>query len=148
MNKIEIELDSMFTPYTLDTYQTFTLDDEEDRIIENLREDTGLDLTYHDVVWEYDINGFVKALAEKRLEVLRGNIIDDVILAIDDNTDISSPKEYNFKTDNCFNVYMVDIDALNKFIADNKNDYEQNKLRDRDGFWWFGDDNQTKLNYR
>ena len=146
MIKKQIELESMFTPYTIDTYSTFTLDNEE-MIIENLSEETGRSLNYDDINWTYNHAAFVNALAEKRLEVLRDNILDNVILAIADNTDISSPREYNFKTDNCFNVYTVDAGTLDKFIADNKDDYEKNKLRDRDGFWWFGDDDQTKLNY-
>jgi hypothetical protein len=147
MIKKLIELDAMFTPYTLDTYSTFTLDNEAERIIENLSEDTGRELSYDDIDWNFDMDGLVKALANRRLKVLRDNILDHVILAIADNTDISSPREYNFKTDNCFNVYTVDIEALDDFIAKNQKDYDNNKLRDRDGFWWFGDDDQTKLNY-
>jgi len=147
MIKKEIELESMFTPYTLDTYNTFTLDNEEDIIIENLSKDTGNSLTYNDIDWTFNMDGFIKALAARRLEVLRNNIIDNVILSIADNTDITRPREFNFKTDNCFNVYTVDAEALDKFIDDNRADYEANKLKNSDGFWWFGDDNQTKLNY-
>lgn len=147
MNTKQIELNAMFTPYTLDTYATFTLDSEEEYIINNLSEDTGRDLTYDDIDWSYDHAGFVKALAKRRLEILRDNIVGNVILSIDDNTDISSPREYNFKTDDCFNVYTVNINALDKFIANNQADYDQNKLKDAPGFYWFGDEDQTKLNY-
>lgn len=145
--KKEIELNSMFTPYTIDTYQMFTMDREEEYIIENLSEDTGRELTYDDIDWTYDHEGFVQALANKRLQVLQENIIDDVILSVRENGPAVSPKEYNFKTDDAFDIYTVDIVKLNQYISDNIADYQENKLKDGPGFWWFGDDDQTKLNY-
>lgn len=151
----QIKLDSMFTPYTIDTYQAFTMDNTEDMIIQDrcdydedgTEREESLDLNYDDLEWEYDMKGFVQALANRRLEVLKDNIIDDVILDIKSDGPAVSPKEYNFKTDDTFEVYTVDIVKLNQFISDNFADYQENKIKDGPGFMWFGDDDQTKLNY-
>ena len=55
-----IVLNSMFTPYTIDTYSTFTMDNEEDYVIESLSEESGRELTYDDIDWTYDHKGFVQ----------------------------------------------------------------------------------------
>ena len=34
-----------------------------------------------------------------------------------------------------------------QYIKENKKDFDENKLKDGPGFLWFGDDDQTKLNY-
>lgn len=151
----EIKLDSMFTPYTIDTYQTFTLDDQEDMIIQDkcdydengIRREASIDVRYDDLEWEYDHKGFVQALADRRLELLQENIIDDVIIDIRSDGPAVSPKEYNFKTDDTFEVYTVDIVKLNQYISDNIADYQESKLKSCDGFIYLGDDDQVKLNY-
>lgn len=143
----EIELDSMFTPYTIDTYQTFTMDDEEERTMEDLSEQVGRELTYDDIDWNYNHKEFVQALANRRFEILKDNILDDVIIDIKQNGEAVSPKEYNFKTDDSFEIYTVDIVKLNQYVSNNIADYQKNKLQDGPGFWWFGDEDQTKLNY-
>jgi hypothetical protein len=148
MQKItNIELEAMFTPYTLDTYSTFEIGSDDDMEIENYNEINGTDLSYYDFNWTYDNESFLHDIAKKRLELMRDNILDDVIIGIKKDGEPWSPREYNFSTDNANNIYTVNIKKLKQYIKDNQEDYNKNKLKDRDGFMWFGDDHQTMLNY-
>jgi len=45
---MNINLESLYTPYTIDGYQTFDLDRETDMIIEDECERTGKELIYDD----------------------------------------------------------------------------------------------------
>lgn len=129
-DQVCINLDSMFTPYTLDTYQTFTLDDQD--IPDNI---------------EYDHAAYLQDLAQNRLELLKKNILDNVIIDILEDGPAVSPEYYNYSTDNAFNNYLVDQKALDQYIKEHRADYEKNKIKSGPGFFWLGDDNQTKLNY-
>lgn len=78
---------------------------------------------------------------------MRDNIIDDVILAIEPDGEPWSPREYNFATDNGNVHFTVNHDALVAYIAQNRADYDVNKIASCSGFVWFGDEDQTMLNY-
>jgi len=143
----EIELESTFTPYTLDRYATFTFEGYEDDLIEAYNDKHGTRREYDDFEWAYNTKDYLIDLAENRLKLLRQNILDNVIIGIDADGEPTSPRYYNFDTDKAFNIWIVDIDALRRYVEEHKADYEENKLRDRDGFWWFGDEEQTMLNY-
>lgn len=132
----KIELESLYTPYTLDTYSTFTMEDA-DEVLE-LAEDADVD---------YDVDGYLADLAKNRLKLLRKNILDDVILTVNGDQKVIRPKEYNFTTDKTWDTYTIDNKKLDAFINANSEDYTKNKLKDSDGFWWLGDEWQTKLNY-
>jgi len=140
MNNKTITLETVFTPYTLDTYQTFTFENDEECLIDDGK-------TYDDYDWNYDCKGYLNDLAKNLIVLLRDNILDDVITAIDSDMKVLSPKQYNFDTDKIFIDFKVNQLKLDKYINDNIDDYEKNKLKNCDGFMWFGDDNQTRLNY-
>jgi len=77
MKKItKIDLESTFTPWTLDTYQTFTFDRDEECILET--EGGG----YDNYEWDYNTDGYLDELAKNRIELLKDNILDDVILDV------------------------------------------------------------------
>lgn len=140
MEKI-INLESTFTPYTLDMYSTFTFESDEEGILCDLEKE------YDDLEWMYDNKEYLQALSNNRLDLLKKNIIDNVILDIQKDGEPTSPRYYNFDTDKSFNNWVIDTDKLDEYINNNLSDYNENKLKDRDGFWWFGDEEQTKLNY-
>ena len=151
----KIELESLYTPYTLDTYSAFTMESDEERIIEDLKNydqetgkerETPLELTYDDIEWDFDCKGYVKALAENWLDIMRDNILDEVITGIDSDCIVHSPQYYNFTTDKIFATFTVDTEKLREYIK-NCPDFEAEKLKDRDGFMWFGDESQTMLSF-
>jgi hypothetical protein len=137
----KITLDTQFIPYSLDSYNLFTFDSEIDCILENEKKD------YDDFDWNYDNTGYLKALAENLIKLLNDNILDNVIISLSSDLNVISPKEYNFSTDRIFIDFNVNLFALKDHIKANQADYDANKLKDGPGFMWFGDDNQTMLNY-
>jgi hypothetical protein len=150
MKKIKIELESTFTPYTLDTYQTFTMEDGDAYLldIENSKKpNRKKELEYDDFEWDYDTESYLNDLAHNWKICLNENIIDDVILSINYEGKPTDPKEYNYTTNKVYSFFEVNVDKLQKYIKDNQNDYNENKIQSRTGFYWFGDDNQTMLNY-
>jgi hypothetical protein len=149
MQKI-IELESTYTPYTLDTYHTFTFESDEDYILEILNDeksDEADEITYDDVDWDYNTDGYLKDLAEKRVELMNDEILDDVILKVESKGEIVRPAYYNFTTDRDNTYFTVDIEKLEKYISGHKEDYEKNKIQSCGGFMWLGDEEQTMLNY-
>jgi hypothetical protein len=129
------------TPYTIDTYQTFTFDNAEEMICENYT------LDYDDLDWEHRTTEHVQALAESWLHLLKENILDNVIRDIAITAPASSPREYNFRTDSAPVKFTVDMDALNKYIDDHAEDYQKNKIHSVDGFMYFGDEDDARLDY-
>jgi len=130
MNNQIIELESIFTPWTLDMYQTFDFARADEMILEDLGGE------YDDYNWDYDCQGYLKALADNRLDLLRDNILDEVIVDILYDGEPISPAYYNFTTDKTFNRWLVNVDELENFITENADDFLANKLESRDGFWW------------
>jgi len=135
-----ITLETVFTPYTLDTYQTFTFENDEECLIDDGK-------TYDDYEWDYDCEGYLNDLAKNLIVLLNDNILDDVIISITSDQKIYSPKQYNFDTDKIFIDFEVNQLKLDKYINDNIDDYEKNKLNNCDGFMWFGEESHTRLNY-
>lgn len=139
----KITLETLYTPYTLDLYQTFTFEMVE----EYVTADTENGGDYDDFEWEYDSKGYLEALAENLVSLLNENILDDVILKVEQDGKPVSPQYYNFTTDKAWVVFTVSGEKLNAWIAEHDAEYQAGKLRDRDGFWWFGDENETMLAY-
>ena len=142
---MEIKLDVMSTPYTIDTYSTYLSDSYEEQEIEYYNETNETDYNYDDFDWKYNHKGLVQHLADSLLEQMRENIIDDVILKIEADGEAWSPREYNFATDNASFIYTVNPEALEAYIADNAEAYETDKKKSYDGFWWRGDEDETRL---
>jgi len=139
---MKITLETLYTPYTLDTYQTFNFERDEESIMQNEN------ITdYDDIDWTYDYEGYLKDLATNLVVLLNDNILDDVILKISSDNEVSSPKEYNFTTDKSWLDFDIDIKKLKAYIKKNQTDYDKNKLGSCDGFMWFGNENETMLNY-
>lgn len=143
----KIELESLYTPYTLDMYQTFTMEDADDQILESLNEGRDELLEYDDVDFTYDMEGYGKALAENLVGLLNEKILDDVIIKVESDCKVISPREYNFVTDKIILNISVDMEKLTEYIEANRAKYDKDKLQDTDGFWWFGDEQMTMLSY-
>lgn len=138
---MKIETQITFTPWTIDTYNVFTCEHEEEAILDDLGGN------YDDYDWEYDFEGYIKALALNWLKIVNEYILDDVIKGVELVDEPYSPREYNFTTDNCQVSFNVDIKKLNEYIENNREAYNNEHIRSCDGFMWFGDDNDTKLHW-
>lgn len=135
MNKKEMTI--IDTPYTIDTYNTFTFDNEE-----VFMEDGK---TYDDYEWEYDHKGYLQALADNWEKLMRENILDDIIKNITVTGEAYSPREYNFTTDNAPITIEYDPEALHAYIEAHKEQYEAEKRRDYDGYMFLGDEEDNML---
>ena len=150
---MKIELENLYTPWTLDTYQTFTMESELEYIIcmenDNAKKENRLAvvLDYDSFDWNYNMDGYRQALAENFIKLLKENIIDGVITGIYSDMKVISSNYYNFTTDKIWIDFTVNAKALDEYIEKNKKDYEDNKIKSVSGFCWFGDEYQTKLNY-
>ena len=143
----KIELSTMYTPYTLDTYNTFTYDQAEINYIDYYNEEHDTECDYDDFEWEYDMQGYIKALADNYITLLNAEILDEVIKKVEYNGKVYSPREYNFKTDDADPIFTVDHDKLVQYINEHREDYDKNKIGSCDGFIWLGDEDDTMLNY-
>jgi len=135
MNKKEMTI--IDTPYTIDTYNTFTLDNEEALMDEGK--------TYDDYEWEYDHKGYVQALADNWEVLMRENILDDIIKNITVTGKAHSPREYNFTTDNAPIAIEYDQEALHAYIEAHKEQYEAEKRHSYDGYMWLGEEEDNML---
>lgn len=136
---MKLETQITFTPYTIDTYSMFGLDCE-DALIDDGK-------VYDDYDWTYLHKKYVQALADNWLLLMRENIIDDVVLDIAIVGEAYSPREYNFTTDNCQVSFDVDIDKLRAYVEAHRAQYDIEHIRDHDGFWWFGNEDDTMLHW-
>lgn len=146
----EIKFDISFTPWTIDTYSTFTTDGLEEQVIENYNEQRSKkakDITYDDIEWNFDHKGHVQALAECWEEKMNENILDDVILKVQLDGPAYSPSFYNFTTDNCSTIFLVDLEKLKKHIADMQEHYQEHRIESYDGFMCFMDEEERMLHY-
>lgn len=133
----KIDLSIVDTPYTIDTYSTFTMDDDE-----NMIEDGK---TYDDYEWEYNSKEYVQALAENWQVLMRENILDPIIKNITVTGSAYSPREYNFTTDNAPVSIEYDQEALHAYINKNKERYNKEKRHSYDGYIWLGDDEDAMI---
>lgn len=120
------------TPYTIDTYSTFTMDGDEASIEDGK--------TYDDYEWEYDKKGYVQALAENWQKLMRENILNEVILNVTVTGPASSPREYNFKTDNAPIDIEYNAEKLSAYIEANRAKYDEEKRKSYDGYMWLGEE--------
>ena len=146
-NNKKISLESLYTPYTLDCNNTFTFDSTIEGEIENYNQENDTNYNYDDFDFDFEIEEYLKELAINRLNLLKENILDDVIINIVKDSDPISPKYYNYTTDKSFNTFIVNNKKLNEYIEKNKKDYNKNKIDSCNGFMWFGNKRQTKLAY-
>ena len=138
----------MYTPYTLDTYQTFTGESHEEQEKDDIIEESENNLSFNDIEFKYDHKKLVNMLYDTCYNLLTDNIIDDVILKIEKDGEPWSPREYNFQTDQGSFIFTVDHEKLAQYcFGDNQEDYHENKIQSCSGFMWLGNKEQTMLNY-
>jgi len=136
----KITLETLYTPYTLDTYSIFDMDIDEMSMFE-------LEGEYDDYTFEYDFDTYKKDLAVNMIKLLKENIIDNVITGIESDCVVHSPKEYNYTTDKIYIDFIVNKKELDLYIEKNIDKYNTEKIKDREGFWWLGNEDQTRLNF-
>lgn len=142
----KIELTIIDTPYTIDTYSTFTTDHAEEYLLEAMREENP-DIVYDDIDWNYDHEGHIQALAENCVALMNKNICDNVIKSITLNGKAYSPKEYNFTTDNAPISITYNEEALAVYIEEHREKYEKEKRQSYDGYMWLGDERDNELQW-
>lgn len=143
----KIQLSTSDTPYTLDTYATFTFDDAVEYITENMRElhPELPEISYDDIEWNYDCEGYLAALAKNWESLMRDNMLDDVILKVTVTGKPHSPREYNFSTDDAPIEIEYNEKALCEYIAAHRDQYEREKRRSYDGYMWLGDERDNEI---
>ena len=146
---MNINLESLYTPYTLDGYQTFDLERETDMLIEDECEKAGEELEYDDFDWHYNFKNYLEALAKNYIKLLNQEILDDIILSVKSDCAVISPSYYNYTTDKIYVDFEINKKKLDKFIEENFKDYEKDRIKSNDGFIWLADedDDETKLEY-
>lgn len=107
-------IDNRDLAFTVDTYGTFTFDDEESDI-EWYNDENNTNLDYDDFDWTYDNKGYVQHLSENSVAILEGVLIDEVIHKIE-LKDQQSPQFYNYTTDSYTAFWTVDEDKLIDYI--------------------------------
>lgn len=134
-----LETQITFTPWTIDTYCMFNFDADEALIEDNK--------TYDDYKWTYRHKEYVQALAESWRDLVNKNATDDIVKSVSLVGEAYSPREYNFTTDNCQVSFDVDIDALHAYVEKHRALYDAEHIRDHDGFWWYGNEDDTMLHW-
>ncbi len=126
MKVSSIMLSTLF--YTTDTYGTFSADYLDDSWFEES---------------EFDGNGFMKDLAN-----LHGEVINDVLpcggVKSVEVLGTTSPREYNFATDQVDLGIEVDLPKLREYITANESEFEafvKEHFTSRSGFWSYTPDN-------
>lgn len=136
----KITLETLYTPYTLDTYNTFDLDIDEMSFFE-------LEGEYDDYTFDYDFDTYKKDLAVNMIKLLKANILDNVITGIESDYIVHSPRSYNYETDKIYIDFIINKKELDLYIEKNIDKYNAEKIKDQDGFWWLGNEDQTRLNF-
>lgn len=141
-----ITIDNRDLAFTVDTYATFTLDNEYeqevDALIEQgeLPEESAWDTIEEKYDVKYDMKGYLQHLAECSIEILENQFIGafdytapnkDGVRAKNEHgivkkielSKTQSPQFYNYTTDSYTADWTIDTEKLNKFIRNNGNAY-------------------------
>ena len=139
---MKLETQITFTPWTIDTYQLFDMEGVEYQL---LPDDGPQDVDAYE--WTYNNKEYVQALADSWRELVNEHATDDIVRGVELVGEAYSPKYYNFTTDNCQVSFDVDIDKLEQYVDAHRKQYAREHLRSCDGFMWFGDENDTMLEW-
>lgn len=118
----KINLNSNNTPFTVDMYQTFNGDGNDDQIIEAYNEQNNTDYSCDDFDWSYNTKAILEGLSNKSIEYIKDNHTDDIIIGVE-LVSTSSPKYYNYTTDSHAAAYQIDDIKLLQYINKNKDDF-------------------------
>ncbi len=140
-----MELETLYSPYTLDTYNIFTLDSAIDSEIEYHNDNNTRQIDYND--FDCDMESYKKDLAIHLVELLNENILDDVILKITSDMKVISPSEYNYITDKIWLGLEYDEIKLDEYIEKNQADFDEKKIKSCSGFMWLGEEIDEKIIY-
>lgn len=118
---MKIIIDNRDLAFTIDSYQTFAMDEEES-IIEWLNGENDTNLTYDDIDWSYDHKGYLEHLSEVSVSILEQGLKDDVIKGIK-LIDQKSPTYYNYTTDSYTAEWDINLRNLKAYISKNQEEY-------------------------
>jgi hypothetical protein len=111
MNEIEtvISLNSNNTPFTIDSYATFTMEDWE------YEDDDGNEQDF-----SYDFKWYLNALSDSAIVFINDEYKSDIILSIKRTDEkIYRPQYYNYTTDSFDIDFTVNLERLNEFVSSN-----------------------------
>jgi len=121
MNKV-VKINSGNTPFTVDMYQTFTGESNNDSMLDyyNSQNDTSLD--YNDFDWEYNTKEVLKGLSMASVEYIIENTNENIIKNVE-LVGTFSPQFYNYNTDSYDMNIEVDTDKFTKYMQENEKEY-------------------------
>lgn len=130
---MNIRINNRDTMFTIDTYNMFTLDYEEESIVHDIiREEESqnkaieADDVYELYEFDYDMQGYIKELASSSVHILKQElvglpkhfdahgIVQDIKLE-----ETASPKFYNYTTDSYTATWLIDEKKLKEYIDKN-----------------------------
>lgn len=119
---ITIKIDNRDLPFTIDTYATFTLDSETEQEIDYYNETNNTELDYDDFDFSFDMNGYIKHLAQASVAILKDELIGDIVKDIE-LVDTNSPQFYNYTTDSYTANWTIDDTTLTQYCTDNATEW-------------------------
>ena len=102
---MKIEINNQDTLFTIDTYQTFTGDDNEDMMIE------GFGCSRDILDFDYNHDEIIKCLSQASFEYISGIVSDSDIINEMRFLRHGSPKFYNYSSD--YYVFEIDYNKIN-----------------------------------
>lgn len=115
-NNTTIQVQSEFTPYTVDTYGTFTGDMADEMILEDLSEQHGKVIDWNDVEIECDNKKVVEEIGDILAKYLFDNYehIKDAKVS-----KVNMPRFYNYETDSVTIDLESDMPMIEQYCTDN-----------------------------
>lgn len=122
MRTIKVNSQDLGNAGTIDTYGIYNGEDVDDMLVEDYNEDHGTDYGWDDFEWEYHHNDIVKDFAKLRADFLQNecDVIKECKVASS-----GSPRYYNFSTDYAMFEITYDEKAVDDYIAQHKEDYDE-----------------------
>lgn len=122
MSTITVNNQDLGDAATIDTYNVYDGQHEDEYYIEWYNEEHHTDYDYDDFEWDYNHAQIVKDLAELRASALENDV--DIIHSVK-VLETGSPREYNFSTDWATLEIDYDEDEVEKYAKDTKEKYDE-----------------------
>ena len=123
-----------------DTYHLFNGDYEDERTLEWYGEETGLDIQWDDLDWDYNHSEIVRDLAESCMNWIAATLMEAGLESVTDVKllDTWSPREYNFTSDGFEMEFTCDPEELRELTQDfDVDEWAAKYYRSYDGFMSF-----------
>ena len=118
----KLQVNNQNTPFTIDMYQTFTCESNDDSMVYYYNSENDTELDYDSFDWEYDTEKVHQGLARASIDWLIDNLDENIILNISLDG-VYSPKFYNYETDSYTATYEIDSEKFTEYMKKNVASY-------------------------